>query len=102
MAMNSDRTVRQYKAREIEQPEPDTQEVMAETAAKMATVQNQYRALTVSGRKRQRERLRKKMGLSNPPPARGVRGVPLPRTVRDAELVEDKIYSVGKASDETE
>lgn len=95
MAMNSDKTVRQYKAREIEQPEPDTKEVMARTEEQLNAVQNQYRALTVSGRKRQRDRLRKKLGLSGTP-ARGVRDAPMPRAVRSDDLVEDKIYAVGK------
>ena len=100
MAMNRDVTVEQFKAREIEQDAPSTQERMEAHAEALETVQSQYRAMTVKGRKEQRMKLRKKLGLDDAPSASRVRGpAPMPRIAPD-DIIEDKIYSVGKPSDE--
>ena len=96
MAMNSDLTREQFKAREIETPEPSTEQVMADNAKMLATVQAQYRAMTVKGRKKQRDKLRAKMGLDGKPTPPRVRFVPVSPQRAAEEIVEDKLYSVGK------
>ena len=103
MAMNNDLTREQFKAREIEQGEPSKDEQVEENAEAMAAVQSQYRAMTVKGRKEQRQKLRNKMGLDGKPLAPRVRFVSLTKPQRGEELVEDKLYAVGKPpSDEAE
>jgi hypothetical protein len=101
MAMNNDHTVEQFKAREIEQEGPTTQERMAANAEAMATVQAQYLAMTVKGRKAQRDKLRKKLGLDVKPPPKRVRPDPQPR-IAEEDLIEDKIYGIGKRSDKAQ
>jgi hypothetical protein len=96
MAMNNDLTREQFKAREIETPEPTTAEVMAENAKAMATLQEQYRAMTVKGRQKQRNRLREKLGMDTKPLPPRVRIAPMPARVSRDEIVEDKLYTVGK------
>jgi len=102
MAMNSPLTREQFKAREIEQPAPDTAAKTAENGEVMSTIQSQYRAMTVKGRKEQRLRLRDKLGLDGKPMSPRVRfASPVAKKASD-ELVVDKLYSVGKPSDQAE
>ena len=102
MSMESPLTREQFKAREIEQPAPLPEEVIASNTETMDAVREQHRAMTVKGRKRQREKLRKKLGLEPGPVARGVKaGTPIPR-LRQDEVIEDKLYAVGKPVDQAE
>ena len=99
MAMNSNQTVEQFKAREIEAEGPTAQERMAANAEAIATVQAQYRAMTVKGRKEQRNKLRKKLGLESKPVPKGVR-IPMATRLSPDDFIEDKIYAVGKRDQE--
>ncbi len=94
MAMNNPRTRAQFEAREIEQPAPSTEEITNTNKIVNNTLQNQLRAMTVTGRKAQREKLRRQMATPTPA-APGVRD-PLPARETDPEdEVIDKIYTIG-------
>lgn len=101
MAMNSDLTREQFKAREIEQSGPDPVAEIEDNSKTMAALQAQYRAMTVKGRKAQRNKLRAKLGLDNAPPPPRTRFVSLTNT-RNQDPVEDKLYSIGKPDDQEE